>query len=591
MNNFKYINKNSVFGFGNDVLKNILISRGIENVDLFLNLNNSVIEDFKSYDNIEYCANLYLKHINYENSIVWLIDFDTDGDTSTSESILYTKDVCNYLNKKCNINYVHHSKKSHGLDDVEAFNKILNLNPDLVIIPDAGSNDINELLKLKELGIDFIILDHHQANKKLLQENKLYKTIINNQLSENVKNKNMTGVGVVYKFNKCVDSILGVNFSDKYLDLVAFGLVADSADMRDLECRYLVNLGMDLIKSNKGKCKLLNTIFKDKLYSMNNEMTINGMAFYMIPAVNCIIRGGTYEEREILFKAYLSSDETFTDKVRGKGEIEFSIEDYVVRLYGKLKRKQDKIVNASIDELSKQIETCRLDKMEIMVINGENIEDSTYNRVIVNKLSSKYKKHAILLKPFCDNILGGSATGCRNKDIKDFRQWCEDTKLFKQSAGHPMAFGVQLLNTNITSLYNLISQIPSNDVLTYDVDGVYNKDTLSENIIKLIGGMDKIWGGKLDEPIFAIEDLIIPKSDVYIQGKTKSTLKLLYNGISFIKFKSNEDEYNKIIENENNKFCIIGRFKINEYNGSIYPQILIEDYMFSKTDEVKPFKF
>lgn len=154
-----------------------------------------------------------------------------------------------------------------------------------------------------------------------------------------------------------------------------------------------------------------------------------------------------------------------------------------------------------------------------------------------------------------------------------------------------MAFGTQIKQTNIQPLYNLISTIPTTEILTYDVDGVYNENTINDNIIKLIGGMDNIWGGKLDEPIFAIENLIIPKTDVFIMGSKKTTLKLLYNGISFIKFKSNEEEYNNIIQNENNKFCIIGRFKINEYNGNTYAQVIIEDYKFEKTYEIKPFRF
>ena len=591
MKEFKYINKNTVFGFGNDILKNILHSRGIENTDLFLNLNESVIEDYNNYDNIEECAKLYIHHIENESNIIYLVDFDTDGVTSSSEGVRYTNDVCTHLNKRCNVNYVLHSHKAHGLDDKEAFQRILELKPNLVMIPDAGSNNIDELLYFKNNNIDYIVLDHHKAYINKLKEYRLYTTIVNNQLSDNINNKDMTGVGVVYKFNKYVDGLLKTNYADKYLDLVAFGLVADSADMRNLECRYLTEKGMELIKSNTGSCKLLNIIFKDKSYSMNNNISINGMAFYMIPAINCIIRGGTIEEREILFKGLLGKTETFVDKVRGKGEIEFDIEHYIVRLYGKLKRKQDKIVTKCVNELSEQIEECKLNTLEIMIINGDEIEDSTYNRVIVNKLADKYKKHAILLKHFYNNIYGGSASGYKNKDIKDFRTWCNESNLFDMAEGHNMAFGTKIKQENIQKLYEYIATIPSTDVLTYNVDGVYNKDTLNDNMIKLIGSFDNIWGGKLDEPLFAVENINIPSSDVAIMGSNKTTLKLIYNGISFIKFKSNEDEYNDIIKNANNKFTIIGRFKINEYNNSIYPQILIEDYMFEETNEIKAFRF
>lgn len=589
MNEFKYINKNTVFGFGNDILKNILTSRGVKNTELFLNLNDSVIEDYKLYDNIENVADLYIDSIKNESSIGILTDFDTDGNVSTSEFYCYTKQICDFLNKPFKCEYVLHTHKSHGLDDIEAFEKLLQF--DLVIIPDAGSNDFKQLKELKNRGIKYIILDHHQADKNKLKQLNLYDTIVNNQLSDNIKNKDMVGVGVTYKFMKFVDYILNLNFSDKYLDLVAFGLVADGADMRNLECRYLVEKGMSLIKSNKGSCKLLNLIYKDKSYSMNNKMTINGMAFYMIPAINCIIRGGTNEERDILLKGLIGDvSKKYRDKVRGKGEVEFTTEEYVVRLYSKLKRKQDKIVKESVNMLSEQIEQYKLNNMEIMVIKGDDVEDSTYNRVIVNKLCDKYKKHALLLKHYYNDIYGGSASGYKNKEITDLRYWCKNTGLFETAEGHPMAFGVKLSENNIQLLYGKISKLESTDCLTYEVDGEYG-DNINDNIVKMIGNFEDIWGGKLDEPIFAIRDIIVPSNNVSIMGKTKNTLKLVYNGISFIKFKSSEDEYNKIIRNKNNKFKIIGRFKVNEYNGSKQAQILIENYNFEKTEETVAFRF
>ena len=131
MNNFKYINKNTVLGFGNDILKNILKSRGIKDVDKFLNLDDSVIEDYNLYDNILYVSQLYLNSIDNEETIGILVDFDTDGFTSGAELFKYTKEVCEYLNKPFKCEYVLHNKKSHGLDDIDVFNKLLNY--DLII--------------------------------------------------------------------------------------------------------------------------------------------------------------------------------------------------------------------------------------------------------------------------------------------------------------------------------------------------------------------------------------------------------------------------------------------------------------------------
>jgi len=62
---------------------------------------------------------------------------------------------------------------------------------ELIIVPDAGSNDYDAHLALKGQGKDIIILDHHLADK--VSE---YAIVINNQLSD-YSNKDFSGVGIV----------------------------------------------------------------------------------------------------------------------------------------------------------------------------------------------------------------------------------------------------------------------------------------------------------------------------------------------------------------------------------------------------------
>lgn len=581
---FNYKLNDVKLGFSTDILKNILKARGITDVNKFLNLNDSVLEDYNNFDNVNLAGEILIEHIEKDNKIGIVVDFDSDGYTSGAEMYLYLKDIYSTMNKQFNVEYIIHSTKSHGLDN-EIMQKIYKGQYNLVIIPDAGSNDYSQHNELFNKNIEVICLDHHQCRTY-----SPHACVVNNQMSSKIKNKAMTGVGVVYKFCKWLDNRLNVNYADKYLDLVALGMIADSCDLRDLESRYLVLKGLQQIEDGINNNKFISKIYKEKSYSMENKVTINGVAFYMSPTVNCIIRGGDYETKVNLFKAFIGSDEIFTDKVRGKGIVEMTADDYMLRVYKKIKKEQDITVSECVEMLKKQIEEYKLDSSEIMVINGKDIEDSTYNRIIVNKLSSLYQKHALLLKPV-DNNLMGSCAGFRNKDITDLRKWCQDTKLFNYAEGHPLAFGSSIPIKNINKLYDIIGKIPSNNNLTYTVDGVFNEKSLNKSMVNLIGSLSYAWGNKLDEPLFAIENILIPSKDIVLMGKAKTTLKFKYNDIEFIKFKITEDEYNNIIKNENNKFTIIGRFKTNNYNNSCIPQVLIENYKFEKTTEVKKFVF
>jgi single-stranded-DNA-specific exonuclease len=58
--------------------------------------------------------------------------------------------------------------------------------------------------------------------------------VVNNQLSPNYPNKNLSGAGIVYKFCQALDNYINVKFADYFLDLVAVGNASDSMDLREL---------------------------------------------------------------------------------------------------------------------------------------------------------------------------------------------------------------------------------------------------------------------------------------------------------------------------------------------------------------------
>lgn len=68
---------------------------------------------------------------------------------------------------------------------------------------------------------------------------------------------------------------------------------------------------------------------------------------------------------------------------------------------------------------------------------------------------------------------------------------------------------------------------------------------------------------------------------VQLMSRDKNpTLKIsLHNGISCIKFKSNEDEFNSLISDSGCvTITILGRCEINKYFNSVTPQIIITDF-------------
>ena len=71
-------------------------------------------------------------------------------------------------------------------------------------------------------------------------------------------NKSLSGVGMVLKFCQYIDKLLGINESDNFFDLAAFGIIADVMDLRNYETRYIVKYGLGHVHNElfKKMCQM-----------------------------------------------------------------------------------------------------------------------------------------------------------------------------------------------------------------------------------------------------------------------------------------------------------------------------------------------
>ena len=141
----KLINKEITSNFIPELLK----ERGIEDVEKYINPDIFCINSPSNFENIERGYELLYNAIQDNWNILLIVDSDNDGFTSSAIIYQYIKK----LNPHINIEYRLHEGKQHGLEDhidwiLEHSNKI-----DLVIVPDAGSNDYNYIEQLKEIDI------------------------------------------------------------------------------------------------------------------------------------------------------------------------------------------------------------------------------------------------------------------------------------------------------------------------------------------------------------------------------------------------------------------------------------------------------
>lgn len=195
------------------VFTQIFINRGFEEKDIssYMSVAEEDLIDPLLLDNIVEGAKILVSHLSKESKIFIQIDPDADGFTSAAFLINYLIRIAPSTRNR--VTYRFHEGKEHGL--------ILDTIPEdvgLVIAPDSASNNLEVHKALKEKGMDVLILDHHECD-----EISKYACVINNQTCD-YPNKTLSGVGIVYKFCSYIDSLLGTNNADDFIDLAALGI-------------------------------------------------------------------------------------------------------------------------------------------------------------------------------------------------------------------------------------------------------------------------------------------------------------------------------------------------------------------------------
>jgi len=565
------------FGFE---LEDILKLKGVKDIESFLNPTIENTESELLFENIEKARDVFVKHIKNQSIIDLLIDCDVDGFTSASNIYQYVKRINQNIKIRCFI----HKGKIHGLS--EFVDAMCEDDSKLIIVPDAGSGNVKECEKLIEGGKDVIILDHHKIDAS---DNPAI--VINNQLSDKVTDKAMTGVGITYKFTKILDKYYGVSYADDYLDLVALGMIGDRANVMNLQTRFLILKGLEQIRNKTNKNKLISILVDAQMYSMNNKITINGIGFYVCPLINSMIRLGEYEDKCYMFEALCNSDKMLDRKVREKGVVNMTIQEYILKACQSSNRKQKKITEESTVVLSEEIKKFNMDKLPILVCNARDDVNTNSTGLIANRLADQYQRPCLLMRRK-GNICKGSGRGSDKCEILDFNQWCKDTGLFNKVKGHPDAFGCEINFENTNKLFSLLSTMQKIDEPTYHVYNVYDANQIHDQIIKNVAKYDFVWGNNISEPIFLIKKIPCNKYNFYLLGSKQNKIEFTYHNIKFIKQtrgNSLASLYKEIVSiGDNFEFDIIGRFSI-DYKSSKAAQVLVEDWMFYKSDKVQGF--
>lgn len=521
---------------------------------------------------------LLKKHLNSDHEIFLVVDPDVDGYTSSSLAYNYLTEV---LKENCpTINYHIPEGKEHGLQTIMDWFPEDGTNK-LILLPDSSSNDYKCHAQLKDRGYDILVLDHHEAPR--YSEAAI---VINNQLSQKYPNKSLSGVGVVYKFLEYFEKREGVpSESQNYLDIVALGQVSDMMDMTTLENRWICDYGLSHINNDFFKA-----LIEARAYSLGDgPLTQIGVAFYITPLINALIRVGNSVEKENLFKAFIEPNLVVKSTKRGETDKFETLATQLARICTNAKSRQDRQKEKAADFLNIQIFNNNLEDNKILILNADELDvANTLTGLCAMGVAAAHKKPVILGRTSPDGFLKGSARGRGESELKDFKNFLNESGLVSYAEGHANAFGVGVKLTDIDKLNAYANKKLANvnfNEGSYDVDFVVESNcSYLDDLIIDLDSNKKFWGQACPEPLIAVENLNIDKANIKTIGANQDTLRFEFNGITYIKFKAKD-----LIEKFDSIACpkvnlnIVGKANLNSWGGRTTPQIVIEELEIKET--------
>lgn len=579
-------------------LEQVLVNRGIPRAEIqhWLHTTDEDINDFRllGEDKLKRAAQALLTAVNENQKILIVIDCDADGFCSSALLINYLYDLFPAWVQNC-VKWFIHDGKQHGLSDVN----VAQVAADgfaQVWTPDASSNDYEYHLAFTKENIEIVVLDHHEA--EFVSPNAI---IINNQLCD-YPNKHFCGAGVTWQFCRYLDSLMDIQNAENYLDLVALGNISDMMSLRSIETKHLIFKGFE---PNNIHNPFIARMMDKQEYSMSKKSLPNGVAWFITPFINSMVRSGEEAEKELLFKSFLkfhAFDIVLSDKRGHKpGETE-QLVTQALRVADRVKKRQTDAQDEAMAFLEGLIEEQGLlDNKVLLFLLEQGQVDKGIAGLAANKIMGKYQRPCAVLtkretavlavvrngmdistKPVTKITYEGSARGCDAKGVNEFKDLCENTQLTEYVAGHQGAFGLGLLEENVSSFLEATNRALDDmpDDRIHYVDYIYCNTNVNETQLLDITNLSNLYGKDINESMVAVERLKVSSDMVQVYVKKNNTLKItLPNKVALIFFDADDDLCDRLKFTQGYiEMNVVGIPSKNVWNGWVSGQILVEDY-------------
>lgn len=438
---------------------------------------NDLAYDARSYyyPGIKEAAELFMDHIRHGSKILVWCDYDTDGvDCKFIMSYTLARPM-----KIRNIEILCPGRYSDGYgikpSIVEQF-----AGTDLLVLCDNGIAAIEAVDLAREMGMDVIILDHHdprviEGQVVMPKANVIVDPHLTggyimdgagNQIGEF---RDLCGAGITWYFTHEVRSMCDW-MSDKqkwYLDQIAyigatFGTVGDVVDLKD-DNRRIVKQGLTNLNKGMGTSGIRQLMYK--LY-LNNVSSMD-IGFLISPIINA--SGRLEDTGANRIAALLCTDAN--DEGAKKAlyvEVDRAID---------VNKKRKAMTKESVERVVENYEANGGNDPFIVCYDEYTV--SGIVGLVASELVNRYHRPALVFAPSGkdDGVIKGSGRSVEGIGIKGLLDQVQ--QYLTTYGGHPMACGASLLIDNLDAFGDAVNAITpvldTSDAIMYDLECTYTE--------------------------------------------------------------------------------------------------------------------
>ena len=456
-----------------------------------------------------------LKAIDERERIIVYGDYDADGVTATALLVqalqAFDANVLPYIPDRF--------EEGYGLNK-EAIQELAEQQASLIITVDCGIRSIDEVRYGQDLGLHFIITDHHQIAQNSAGQDQLPPAlaVINPKRADCCfPFKEFAGVGLAFKLVQALIQAWTTRHGQPpalresdLLDLVSLGTVADMAPLVD-ENRILVRAGLEVLNQpcRPGVAALIN-----QSRSASSKVTAGTIGFILGPRLNA---AGRLTHARLAYKLLTTSNPIEAQALAREldevnAERQTMTQDYVNQARDQiLSKKADSFLHLVVDPDFNQ---------GVVGLVASRLTDELYRPVLVAQQGEQFTK--------------GSGRSIPEFDITRALDQCAD--LLVKYGGHAAAAGFTVDNTNLAQFEARLAEIANQALLdkelqkTLIVDAEINLRGVKPELVDQIENLQP-FGYSNPTPKFTTRDLLIKYQTTV--GRDGNHLKMkLFDGKS-----------------------------------------------------------